>query len=341
MRLGLSYGVGRREPLSRVPRIAALVEEAGLDRLWFVDYQLPMKDSVVAMTLAAGATERLKLGPGVANPRSRHVSIVANAMTAINEITDGRALVGVGSGHTGVYGVGLKPTNLAETEAAVHALRALVAGQETDAESGDRRYQLHTVPPDLAPPPVYLAATHEKMLRLAGRAADGVILMGAADVEMTSWQLARIQEGLDEAGRTRDEIDVELWFALSVGDDDSAVADVKAWAAAQARVLSTWPGELPALHEFADEMARAHSQYVLSEHLAVRGQNALLVSDNLARRLAVAGDARTCADRILELAALGVDGFTFSLLSGGREARIARLAEELVPALAAHPTTGS
>jgi 5,10-methylenetetrahydromethanopterin reductase len=336
MRLGLSYGVGRREPLERVPRIAQLVEEAGFDRLWFVDYQLPMKDSIIAMTLAASATRTLKLGPGVANPRSRHVSILANAMTGINEITKGRALVGIGSGHTGVYGVGLKPTNLLETEIAIRALKALVAGDEADAESGGRRYRLHTIT-ELPTPPVFAAATHEKMLRLAGREADGVILRGAADTEMTRWQLDRIEEGLAESGRNREHFDVELWFALSVGDDESAVADVKAWAAAQARVLNRWPGELPALREFADEMARADGEYELSEHLSVKGKNADLVSDELAGRLAVAGDARTCADRILELADLGVDGFTFSLLSGGREQRIRRLAEELIPALTPRP----
>src|SRR5690348_14309648 len=98
--VGLSLGVSAREPLSRVSELAAQIEASGFDRLWFVDYHLVMKDTVVAMTLAATATKRIQIGPGVANPRTRHLSVLANAMNAINEISRGRALLGVGTGHT-------------------------------------------------------------------------------------------------------------------------------------------------------------------------------------------------------------------------------------------------
>ena len=81
------------------------------------------------------------------------------------------------------------------------------------------------------------------------------------------------------------------------------------------------------------EFARAESEYTLSEHLSVQGQNAELISDELAMRLAVAGEPDECARRLTELAALGLDGVTITLLSGGREQRLARMAAELLPAL--------
>jgi 5,10-methylenetetrahydromethanopterin reductase len=331
IRVGLSYGVGRREPITRVPQIAALVERSGFGRLWFVDYQIPMKDAVVALTLAAGATERIELGPGVANSRTRHLSVLANAMSTIHELSHGRAIVGFGGGHTAVYGVGLKPSSASQVEADVNALKALLAGEEANTDG--RAYRLHTLS-ELPRPRVCMAATQELMLRAAGRSADAVILMGAADVSMTQWQLDRIHEGLAEAGRGRGDIDIEIWFALSLGDDDKAVDDVKAWAAAQARVLNRWKGELPSgLAGFKDELRLADANYLLEEHLSVNGANSRLVSDDLALRLAVAGNARTCAERILELVELGLDGVTISLLSGGREERIRRLSEELLPLL--------
>jgi 5,10-methylenetetrahydromethanopterin reductase len=331
VRVGLSLGIGRREPIARVPRLAALVEESGFDRLWFVDYQLPMKDTVVAMTLAATTTSRIELGPGVANPQTRHLSVLANAMSAIHEFSGGRAIAGIGSGHTSVYGVGLKPSKVAETEAAVIALKRLLAGEEVSTDG--KPYRLHTVSHQ-PPPRVALAATHQRMLRVAGRCADAVVLMGAADVDLTRWQLNRVQEGLDEAGRAREDIDIEIWFALSVGDDDGVVKDIKAWAAAQSRVLNRWKGELPSpLSEFAAEMDHADRAYELSDHLAVNGANASLISDELAARVAVAGTAETCAARVHELVDLGLDGVTITLLSGGREERIRRMSEELLPLL--------
>ena len=330
MRVALSSGVGSREPLTRVPTLAAAIERAGFDRLWYVDFQLPMKDSVVAMTLAATATSRIQIGPGVANARTRHISVLANAMNAINELTSGRAILGLGTGHTAVYGVGLSPTTIDETRAAVLDLRRLLAGEEVIGNG--KTYSLKTGSDQ--PPPILLAATHRRMLELAGEIADGVVLMGAADVEMTQWQLERIAVGADRAGRSMSDIDIELWMALSLGDDDRVVADVKAWAAAQARVLNRWKGTLPGdLERFREELHRADAQYVLSRHLSVGGPNADLVSDELALRLAIAGDATTCTSRLRELSALGLSGVTITLLSGGREERIRRLGEELLPRL--------
>ena len=333
LRVGLSLGVSAREPLVRVSRLAARIEEAGFDRLWFVDYQLPMKDCFVAMTLAATATHRLQLGPGVANPRTRHLSVLANSMNAIHELSQGRALLGLGTGHTAVYGVGLRPATVAETERAVVALKRLGDGEEVDTDGKPYRLLTRAV---ASRPPLYVAATQGRMLNLAGRLADGVILMGAADGDFTRWQLERIHEGLAEAGRGRHEIDIELWTAVSVGRPALAVRDVKAWAAAEARVLSRWKGDLPGgLGRFSAEFTRAEQEYAFSDHLSVPGHNAELISDELAMRLAVAGEPEDCARRLRELADLGLDGITLTLLSGGREQRLARMAAELLPALRA------
>jgi 5,10-methylenetetrahydromethanopterin reductase len=174
------------------------------------------------------------------------------------------------------------------------------------------------------------------MLHLAGRLAEGVILMGAADGDFTRWQLDRIGEGLAAAGRRREEIDIELWTAVSVGPPASALRDIKAWAAAEARVLSRWQGPLPGgLGRFAAEFARAETEYTFGNHLSVAGRNGELISDELAGRLAVAGEPEACARRLRELANLGLDGITITLLSGGREQRLARMATELLPALRA------
>ena len=63
----IAMGVGRREPLTRVGEIAAVVEDLGFSRLWIQDNPLTTKDPYIALTVAALNTNRITLGPGVSN----------------------------------------------------------------------------------------------------------------------------------------------------------------------------------------------------------------------------------------------------------------------------------
>src|SRR5699024_1852103 len=77
-RWGLSMGVSPREPLSNVKRLAAAAEERGFEALWYIDFQLGMKDVYAAMYLAAEATENLHIGSAVTNLVTRHPTVTAN-----------------------------------------------------------------------------------------------------------------------------------------------------------------------------------------------------------------------------------------------------------------------
>lgn len=74
-RWGLSMGVSPREPLSRVSDLAAAAERLGFDAMWFIDFQLGMKDVYAAMYLAAVATENLSIGSAVTNLVTRHPTV--------------------------------------------------------------------------------------------------------------------------------------------------------------------------------------------------------------------------------------------------------------------------
>ncbi|MGH3452350.1 MAG: LLM class flavin-dependent oxidoreductase, partial [Haloechinothrix sp.] len=142
-RFGLTYGVSSREPLTRAGELARHAEELGFARMWFVDVQLSMKDAYIAMALAAQATSAIHLGPGVSNPVTRHVSVTANGLSAVHELSHGRAMAGYGLGHTAVYPVGLKPAKLAPFEQDLQALRSLLAGNIVS--TGNVSYELLTV----------------------------------------------------------------------------------------------------------------------------------------------------------------------------------------------------
>jgi hypothetical protein len=69
----------------------------------------------------------------------------------------------------------------------------------------------------------------------------------------------------------------------------------------------------------------AADSYDFSRHLSVSADHAKVVSDELTVALAVAGDIEQCAGRLKEVAAVGADRITVSLLSGGRERRLDEL----------------
>jgi 5,10-methylenetetrahydromethanopterin reductase len=328
-RYGISLGVSPREPLRHVGEVAREIEEKGFEALWLIDFQLGMKDVYAAMALVALSTQRLLVGPGVTNLLTRHPTVTANAITAIDELSDGRAMIGLGTGWSAVLAAGHRPSRVGEVRAGIEALRSLFSGEETSLDGTPIR--LATARRQI---PIYLAAAQPAMLRLCGEAADGVILMGGADPEFCHWQLDYLYEGLERSGRPRSALTVDLQVTMSEDEDrEKALADVRAWAVSQAATFVDWKRLPPSYERFRPEFARAAESYHLVEHLSLHAGHKQVVSDDFVSRVAIAGDERTCIQRLRELAGLDIDRITFALLSGGRSRRLSRLAETIIPAV--------
>ncbi len=334
MNWGLSMGVSPREPLRKVEEIVAAAERQGFGALWFIDFQLGMKDVYAAMYLAALSSDSLQIGPAVTNLLTRHPTVTANAIGALDELSGGRAMLGLGAGWSAVYGAGGKPSTVADLRQGIAELRQLMSGEEADLYG--TRVQLKAATRQV---PVYLAVSQPGMLRLAGEVADGAILMGAADRDVCRWQLAYIYEGLERAGRSREELTVDLVVTMSIDEDDErALSDVRAWATSQAATMDVWKHVPPALERFKPEFAQAAGTYHLVDHLSLHAEHKSVVSDDFVRTVAVAGTRDSCVERLRSLVSLDVDRITFALLSGGRLRRLDEIAEQVVPRADATPS---
>ena len=82
----------------QIGEYARRAEEAGWDGISVGDVQSASGDMYVAMTLAAMATERIKIGSDVTNPLTRHPVITAGAIASVQRVSDGRAVLGIGRG---------------------------------------------------------------------------------------------------------------------------------------------------------------------------------------------------------------------------------------------------
>jgi 5,10-methylenetetrahydromethanopterin reductase len=244
-------------------------------------------------------------------------------------VSGGRALLGLGAGDAAVFPLGLAPAKVADLRRAIGALRALSRAEPVELDGSTA-----TVAAAGPPCPILLSASQPRMLELAGAAADGVILMGAADPALTEWQMERIREGAEASGRDMSELTVDLWFTISLGEDrDAALRDVRPWALSQARWFHRWR-ELPApLAPYVHEFRRAVQAHDFGSHLARGANGEDSISDEFVDWVGVAGDLDHCVRKIRPLLELEVDRITFALLPGGRAERLERYGRELIPAL--------
>ncbi|MFZ2240996.1 MAG: LLM class flavin-dependent oxidoreductase [Gordonia amarae] len=326
-RWGLSMGVSPREPLTNVTELARTAERSGFEAMWFIDFQLGMKDVYAAMNIAALATENMHIGSAVTNLLTRHPTVTANATAALDELSNGHAMLGLGAGWSAVYGAGYTPSKLGDLSAGIDEFRQLFTGEEQELYGTNVR--LATAQRQI---PIYMAVSQPGLLRLCGQKCDGAVLMGAADPEFVNWQLEFIYEGLEKAGRDRKDLTIDLVVTMSADDDEEkALSDVRAWATSQAATFDVWKRMPPAWERFRPEFAAANSSYHLVDHLSRHAGHKQVVSDEFVKSVALAGTVDHCVARLKELCELDIDRITFALLSGGRLKNMEQIATEIIP----------
>ena len=260
-----------------------------------------------------------------------HILRLPNVGASVDEFSKGRAVLGLGAGWSAVLGAGGVPSRLGELRSGIDEFRQLFSGEPCDLYGTEVR--LAAARRQI---PVYLAVSQPAMLRLAGEACDGAVLMGAADPEFCSWQLDYIHQGLEAAGRDRRDLTVDLFVTMSVSDDeDRALDDVRAWATSQAATFHPWKRMPPAWERFRGDFGRAAEADGLVDHLSLQAGHKHAVSDDFVKSVALVGDLETCVDRLRQLWQLDIDRITFALLSGGREQRLAHLADTVISAVEA------
>ncbi|HSK16708.1 MAG TPA: LLM class flavin-dependent oxidoreductase [Gaiellaceae bacterium] len=276
-----------------------LAEAAGLGGVWVGDSPVLWRELFVLLGAAALSTRRVRLGPGVTNPVSRHLAVTASAVATLQELTGGRAALGLGLGASAVRTVGARPARLAELERAVERLRRYWAG-------GDDGLGYGTGQP---PAPIHLGASGPRMLELSGRIADGCL----AVVGLQPRQLAAARERV-AAGGAEPGFALTFWVPFAVSDDPlEAREDVKSYVARSLR--HPLPAELTPVEQEAAERIRAAYEY--GEHLAPGASHARAVPDEIVGDWAVAGTPAECREQVRRLELL--PGERIGLVPMGRD----------------------
>ncbi len=208
---------GLRIPACTDPRqVAGLVqqaEQAGFTHAWIPDSQLLWRDPWVTLGVIAARTSRIILGTNVTNPLTRDVTVTASAAAALHEASDGRFVLGYGSGDSSVRVMGWKTSRIDFMRASIATMRSLWRG-ETTAPHG-QPVRLAVAPGrDI---PVWVSATGPRMLSFAGEAGDGVIVLAGISEDAIRAATGRVTAAAAAAGRPAPAIATGLF--CYIGDD--------------------------------------------------------------------------------------------------------------------------
>lgn len=302
MSVEIGIALPLREPIDQILDTAGLAEQLGYHSIWATDDRL-QKDVFSVLAVLARSTRRVRIGPGVTNPYSRHPAMIAAAVATLDELSGGRAVLGLGAGGTNHRALGIRRDAPAvAVREAIGLIRALLAGDEVSVAG--RFVQATGARLDFAPMratvPIYVGARGPRMLELAGELADGVIVGNVATTEGWRYALEHITTGAERARRRPGDVRLVAWVYFAVADADrdalDAVRPMVATSLVTSRAILPELGvELPP--GFAEAMERTGWSL---EADAVAAVGRTVPAETIAR-FAVAGTPARCAQRFQEL----------------------------------------
>ncbi len=288
-------------------RAAQLADELGYDSFWVPEawgYEIG-----ALLTEMALGTKRIKLGTGILNVYSRSAGLIAMTAATIDEISEGRFILGIGpSGKNVIEGFHGRTFDkpLTQVRDVIRVVRTLLAGGKlSDAHAELTEYrpfklEMRPARPDL---PIYVAALRPKAIESIGELADGWI--------PTFWPYDRLAEGraLIEAG------------AKKAGRDPAKITTapfttvlplgLEAGGMMARRITSFYIGgmgdyysELLSGFGFADDCKRITELY---KDKATRAQAAAAVPDRMIEALTIAGDPAHCIEELRRRRSFGID----------------------------------
>ena len=236
--------------------------------------------------------------------------------------------LGIGRGDSSRRVLGKKPVTSAQLGDAVSAFRNLTGGKETEYDGQKARLSWATG----GVPPVWVAGYGPKVLELAGRIADGVILQ-FADPDLIEWCVSFVKRGADAAGRDYKKIEIMAAAPVWLSDNIEVGREHVRWFPALVSnhvvdLVSRYkPEELPpALTSYIQD----RGSYDYLHHCEVDSSNRNFVSDEVTDRFCVLGNASAHIEKIRRLQLAGVTQFNIYLMCGDEEDTLEKYKKEIL-----------
>lgn len=325
-------------PRPEAPREVKVLEEMGFDIALIPDSQALAREVYVTLTACAANTNKITLGTGITNPLTRHPSVTASAIASLNDVSDGRALLGIGRGDSAVRKIGREIVPLRAYRAYIEAVRGLLAGENVEYEGA--QFTLEWLPrPVQKPVPVDMAASGPKNLALAGELADRVSMWLPADVELIARGVKSVRAGAERAQRAPAQVQIGAYFPCYLSLDLRKAREVVRGAAAVGVNFFAWDKnvlieDLPA--PLAAEAQKLRGHYSFSGHGQSDSAHAQLLSEEFLDWACLIGSPEACVDKLQGLFAQGLQYVYFTIGALGvsdedKRGVLKTLAERVLP----------
>lgn len=328
----MDFGITIKPDMSieRIVSLAKQAEAGGFKYGWMFDSHVIWMDPFPLLTLMAANTKAMRLGTCVTNPAVRDVTVASSLFATLNLASHGRMQLGIGRGDSSRRVLGKKPTTIENLEEFVRVFRALNSGEAVDYEGTEARFPWATA----GVPRVWVAGYGPKVLRVAGRIADGIILQ-FADPDLIAWCLGFVREGAKAAGRDFKKIEIMSAAPVWVSNDLAVARERVRWFPA---LVSNHVVDLIAKYK-AEELPAALVSYVSNRggydylhHCEVGSDNASFVTDEITDRFCLVGPVEAHRKKLEALRAVGVTQFNIYLMCGEEEKTLDIYSRDVLPA---------
>jgi 5,10-methylenetetrahydromethanopterin reductase len=305
--MALKFGIEfvPKEAYWKIAAYAIEAENNGFKYLWITDH---FGNRNVYVTLAAVAlfTNKITFGTGVTNPWMVNPVITAQAIASLDELAPGRVVLGIGAGDkTTLEAVGVemgKP--LAAVRESIEIFRKMIGGENV-AYQGEvfktvgAKFNFKTK----TKIPVYVGAQGPKMLEMAGKIGDGV-LVNASHPSDVEYAIKMANEGIKQAGKAPSDVDIAAYTSFSVSEDLKKA--VKAATPVVAFIVAGSPAAVLEKHGInvakADEIRAALKVGDFGKALGA-------VTPEMIGAFSICGTPDMCIHRIAELRKIGISQF--------------------------------
>lgn len=160
-------------PVDQLVEAIRVADAAGIDEVWVADEGVA-RDPWIVMAAAAPQTTRIRLGTGITTAALRHPGALGAAVSTLDELSGGRAVLGLGvGGHESLGPFDITVDRpVAAVRDAIRTARAVIERRNADGYAPPA----HGVPARRIP--IFVGAKGEQLNRMASREADGVFLSG-------------------------------------------------------------------------------------------------------------------------------------------------------------------
>lgn len=287
------------EPIKDIIEVIQLAEEIGFENVWITDHY-NNRDVFEVLSIAAYETSTIKMGSGVSNPYVRNPVTIAAATSTLNEISEGRTLLGVGPGDKAT----METLNLSwnkpvkTVKDAIVNIRKLLNGETLEQGAylnGTKKIENKI--------PIYMAAQGPMMLKGSGEVADGC-LINASNPKDFEIAIPLIKEGIKKANKSEKDFTFAAYTACSIDKDVNEA--YKQSKIVVAFIMAGAPDIVLERHNISKDVAIAVRDALSKYDFKTA---ASLIDENMINAFSVCGTPENIQEKIEQMDSLGINEF--------------------------------